>query len=308
MKVKCMFVCFLLCASGLFPLNRVGKILGISGSVTIDIQGKGAYIKAIAGDLLYDKSVIKTGDGAYVVVEIDNKVINLVPNSTIVVEKIANQESDKFMIDSVSLGRLMKLLEQLIESNFLKEEETVHGTIRGYTEKNCDNFIWEWPVDLDLYDNALTAMSAKEYSRALGYLKAIGNPDNMGVSPSIDICRALCSFFLYDFKSADLSLATPHERVAQNMDDYNTITLIGFIRGICWFFLGNMERSQQELKSCLSRTNCNELIPYAYHMLALSLLQTGQRKEAIKYLRSALDLFPDSALNKLWQKILSELQ
>lgn len=165
----------LLVAASASTQQAVGTVRSVRGFVEIDAFGTGRFIEAVAGDTLYEQSVIRTDYDGTARLEVSGEMVTVAPRSqTPVLSFLTRQERG-------GLGAFIQnLLRGIAESlSAASREEVASAGLRhsNVAESGGMGFIQDFDAD-SLFEQAQLAIEEGDYQSAAELLGQIESPDD----------------------------------------------------------------------------------------------------------------------------------
>jgi hypothetical protein len=262
------------CASPLGADARVGRLQAVTGSVSVDAFGKGAFVAAVVGDDLYSSSVVKTGPGASATIDLLGKTVTVPAATTVRVADLAGAAGRKGGLrwfDTVA-----RLVKSLSGSSPSAEKEDVLGTrekqVGGSGGTEWDTGDSEAGVRLA---EAMKSIAGGSYAAALDTLSAAQQPDDPGSAWQVSFWKGYCYYELDDYANAITHLSaanSPPLSAAGDPDDRGNLL---FMLGASLYLVGREKEAVPVLDAFLKGYQAEAYAPYAAVLLARSLAASG---------------------------------
>ena len=275
--------------------SDVGKVLSVQGEVRIDAFGKNTFLDALEGDLLYESSVIRTGNNGTAVLLILDKRTEIPPGAGIrVVELLETQQRTRSIGWFQALGRF---LGDILESAGGSEEEVALGSraSEGGSEEESVAWVEEMEDDDELFLSAQEKIGEQDYSGALADLLQIESEESfLYLEADLNFWKGFCYFQMEGYADAREHLARAHgeELFAEYEGEILPINrVLPFQLGASLYILGNEEESISYLEEVIAEKAKDEYTFYSFLLLIPILVATGQEEKARVRWDNARELF-----------------
>lgn len=308
----CLGLCLLITVGRLYALEEVGKVISFSGEVYFDVAGKSQFIPPVVGDILYDCSVIKTGRSGRATLIVNKEEIPIPPASLIYLTDILSTNPALQRIDRGIYRQLTDLITGIVKNYFEGSEKSKKGTTETKRkESRTQDFISETEADAEFLASGEQAFFKADYSQALLFLLAVQSPSSLDLPLSEYYqLTGFSYFFLGHYPQAEAFFAKCDKQLA---DD--TVSMPGaplkeallISRGISSYLAHQDLAAALYYKNMLRIKEETALTPYAYYFLGQALNRLGTKREAKRYLETALELYGMHPLRPAWLQLLKEL-
>jgi tetratricopeptide (TPR) repeat protein len=289
----------LLCAAAaLIAEPQVGAITSISGRVQIDAFGKGVFIKAITGDILYAASVIRTDPDARAVIDVQGKTQEIPPGATVAVQDLLSSAQKKGSWFTALTG----LIKSFSSASRKGNEEVVAGSRATEVGSQPED---EWMVEESGAEEALTQargdIGKGDWSAALARLAKAEPATDPSVSWDVAFWKGYCFYQMGDYRDAADALSPAYDALASAQAAPVSSAqrrILLFQLGSSWFFLGQEKRAVPLFDSLVADRVDDDSQPYAYLLLARSLAASGDAVRARSVAQEALKKYRGTALEQ----------
>jgi hypothetical protein len=277
-KVLLAFACGVaLVAAGAPPLGadaRVGALKAVTGSVSIDAFGKGAFVSAVVGDDLYSSSVVKTDPGSSATIDLQGKTVTVAAATTVKVADLASaagRKSGLRWFDTVA-----RLVKSLSDSSRSADNELVLGSRGAQTDDSGG-------MDWDTGDSGAAARIADArksiagggYAEALDTLGGAKGSGDPGSAWQISFWKGYCYYELDDYANAITHLTAARTPPLDAAGDPNDRGNLLFMLGSSLYLVGREREAVPVLDAFLKGYQADRYAPYAAVLLARSLAASG---------------------------------
>jgi tetratricopeptide (TPR) repeat protein len=276
----------------------VGKLLAVEGAVKIDAFGKGAFIAALRGDLLYKDSVLRVPATGSATLEVGSRSVQAPPGATLVVSDLlaaTERRAGLRWIDA--LGRLVSGIGRSAKGS---EEEVTLGSRAADKSEDSDAVSWsveEEPGD-GLFRTGREKIAAGDLAGALKDLLAVENRSgDTYTTAELSFWRGQCYYELGDYRDAEVSF-----QASLRDTDADPLALDASLRrtlllelGASRLYLGRPGDSVAPLRALVREKKADDRTLYGYLALVEALAAAGDRAAAASELRDADRIFAGSA-------------
>jgi tetratricopeptide (TPR) repeat protein len=297
MKRIVLLLCIFSCISpALFSTDyTVGTIVSFSGDVAVDHFGNGAFVSPVPGEALYKKSIIKTGEQSTAVIEIMELTKSIPPLSELSVEKVITLESKKK--DTGWFDSLLQVINKASDALF-QGEENVDFASRGDNTGTGKDALFAYETEED---------ARPDYWEELAMLLENAGPQSGELSTGeLELRKGLCYFGLGNYEDARTHFALSYAALQKAENPFFLDNLILMI-GITNYLLNDFQEAVPYFSTFLFRNGIPEYKPFAYWMLADSLVASGRGDEAVILLQKAKESCMDSILEQGFLSFLKEM-
>ncbi len=269
-------------ASQAFAETAIGTVSESEGTAAIDSFGKGAFIAVIPGDVLYPSSVVKTGPGGRVVIDLKGTRREIPPGATVeVADLLAAGERRGALSWFSALGKILKSFSATTGKQ--ETEKTLGSKAANAGEE--EQPLWELgETDPEaLLPKALESIAAGRYGDALATLGRAEQPADQWLRWDLLFWKGFSYYQMEDYGDAAACLSS-----ARDLEKTSAITLgtpssratLLFQLGSSYFLLGQEKQSVPVLDMYLAGNPGGQYAPYATILLARALAATGDAARA----------------------------
>jgi tetratricopeptide (TPR) repeat protein len=288
MRQKVAFFLLLLSVSAplsIFAVDTVvGKIVSLAGKVAIDAFGRGSFIAAISGDILYASTVLKTEPGGNATVELPGGCFDIPSGATVKISDLLSSAAKKKDIGWLSaLGNLLTSFSEALTGN---KEELLLGSrstkVDGTNEGGMDWAQEEISVE-EAYARARAFIGEGRYDAALAALLSIGDVENPQLYFELHFWTGFCFFQAQDYADAIPNLSTAHGGLNSSLitaSDPEIRSVVLFQLGASYYFLGRESDAVPVLEELFAEGTGNEYAQYGSVLLVRSLAARGDSVRA----------------------------
>jgi tetratricopeptide (TPR) repeat protein len=260
------------CAALAVAETRVGTVISVIGSVSIDAFGKGAFIAAVKGDDLYASSVVKTGANGRATLNLQGSSSEVVPGATVKVSEFAAASAKKGGLKwFAAFGKLVK---SLADASQLKEADAVLGT-RAAEVESAEIGEMEWAVEGNdatvLIHKARKSIEEGDYASALEKLDKAESAETPAVAWQLSFWKGYCYFQVEDYPDAAKHLSVAYEHSNASSAKLGTVderALLLFQLGSSRYLIGNEKEAVTALNAYLKEFPDGQFAQYARQLLA----------------------------------------
>jgi hypothetical protein len=279
-----LFCCSLLAtwpASAADP--SLGKVVSFSGTVLIDSFGKGTFLAAIRGDLLYTASVLKTQADGRATIELQGATREVPPGATVkVVDLLAVNAKKGGLGWFAAIGNLVR---SFSEASQKKNDELTLGSRAADVSQASDEVDWE-VEETDaarLLPDALKEIALRDYSAALAELAKADPPSDPAVAWDLSFWKGFCFYQLEDYGDAVKNHTEAYNRMKgsrASMGSTQNRRMLLFQLASSQYLLGKERLAIPLLDEYLAEKSGDAYEPYAYLLLSRALGATGDARRA----------------------------
>lgn len=300
---------FLLAAFSAAADPSIGKIASLSGRVLIDAFGKGAFIAAIRGDLLYKASVLKTEAESRATIELQGRSQEIPPGATLRVADLLSASVRKGGLAwFAALGNLVR---SFTEASQKKESDLTLGSRAGNASENSGMGEMDWEVEetdaSKILPVALKEIRLGNYSAALGVLAKADPPTEPSLAWDLSFWKGFCCYQIEDYPDAVayLSAAQAAAGAAKApLGSAQNRRMLLFQIGSSHFLLGQDRAAIAPLEAYLAERSGEGYEPYAALMLARALAAAGDAGKARTVAEEAGRVYRGSGLESEFAALL----
>jgi hypothetical protein len=276
----------------------VGRISSLEGRVLIDQFGKGAFIAAVRGDLLYAATVLKTPVDGIVRIELQGKARDIPPDAAVRVSDLLAAGARRAALPWFSaVGGLIR---SFTEAARKKEETPTLGSRAGDASKGAGAGDMDWALDeadpARLLPLARAAIREAKYAEALATLARSDPATDPALAWDLSFWRGFCYFQLEDYADA-----VRHHLAAQAAGRAATEEdgrMLLFQLGSSYVLLGQEKSAIPPLESYMAQRQGDPYEPYAALTLARALAAVGEAAKARAVAEEGRKTWRGTALEK----------
>lgn len=278
-SILCMALCAAITASAADP--SVGRIAAVSGSVLVDAFGKGAFIAAIRGELLYKASVLKTEADGRATIEIQGRTQEVPPAAIVrISDALAAGARKGGLAWFAALGNLVR---SFGEASRKKESAQTLGSRAGNAGEGSSLDGMDWEVEetepSKVLEKAKMQIEAGSHSAALAALAKADPALEPALAWELSFWKGFCYYQLEDYADAARSLSA-----ARSLEGTSHVPLgapqerrmLLFQLGSSLFLLGQDKAAVAPLETLLAEKGGEAYEPYAALLLARALAAAGE--------------------------------
>jgi hypothetical protein len=250
---------------------RLGTVTAIIGTVSIDVFGKGAFIAAVKGDVLYASTILKTGTSGRATLDLQGRTREVPPGATVKISELAAAGARKGGLPwFAAVGKLVK---SFADASQRKEEDAVLGS-RAAEITSAESTDMDWDVEETdaavLIPQARKSIEAGGYAAALETLAKADVPRDRTMAWQLSFWRGYCFFQVEDYPdavrhlSAARDLGAPSPRLGSAAER----AMLLFQLGSSLYFTGKESEAAAALDASLAEAPDGPCAPYARHLLA----------------------------------------
>ena len=281
--------------------SSFGKVISFSGRLLIDSFGKGTFIAAIRGDLLYKATVLRTEADGRAMIELQGRSQEIPPAATVRIADLLAAGARKGGLGwFAALGNLVK---SFSEASQKKEDELTLGSRAGDASQGQGGNEIEWEVEETdasrLLPDAQKEIGLSNYSAALAELAKADVPSDPAVAWDLSFWKGFCYYQLEDYADA----ARCHSDASNRMKASGTLLgslqnrrMLLFQLGSSQFLLGQEKASIPLFDAYLAERSSDAYEPYAYLFLARALAAAGDAGRARTVAEEASRKYKGTAL------------
>jgi tetratricopeptide (TPR) repeat protein len=303
----------LFCCIGVSLLSadtEVGRVVSLSGKVLIDAFGKGAFIPAIAGDTLYQGSVLQTESNGRAVVFIQGRQRDIPPAATVRIAEMLEVSARQSGLGW--LQALGNLLRSVSEASRQKQEDLVLGSRAGEVGRADEGLGWmdEDAEAAELYAGAQADIRDQKYADALGRLMRVQSSSDQALLWNATFWKGFCYFQLEDYRDAVRYLAQARQMLGSAPAELGspfTRRLLLFQLGASYYFLAEEKQATACLDAFLAERSGDQYEPYAVLFLAKALIASGDPRRAKSVLIEARARYKGQDIDTEFARLLAGL-
>jgi hypothetical protein len=279
MKRSPAFLLLLALSAVIFALDSgVGSIASIAGDVKIDAFGTGAFIPAIKGEILYPKSLIRTGASGRAEAAIGGKSTVIGPGTTV---KIANLIAQGKKASTSWIGAFTEVYKNL-KTAATGQSDLMLGTRAAEAEAEENEWVVE-EDDADLLEKAQARIDGGGYRDGLALLEKISSDSVPELRQRRDYLAGLAYFSLEAYPEAEplfdsVEVLATDSPLGFADEEMRARTLFGL--GVSRYMTGRERESLDPLRDLLSRDIAPTIDPWARLFFVKSLYVSGDLKGA----------------------------
>lgn len=277
---------------------QVGSVMDISGDVRIDAFGKGVFIKAIKGDVLYAASAIATGPDGRAAIEVQGRTQQIPPGASIALRDLLTAAQKKR--DLGWFAALGSLIQSFSAPSQRKGEEVVLGSRAAEVGNGTadDEWIVEETDAATLLSDARADIGGGAWVSALARLEKAAPPADPAVAWSLAFWKGTCLYQIGDYGDAAAALSPAYEamRASRVSPAAGERRILLFQLGSSWFLLGQEKRAVPLFEALVADRVEDGYQPYAHLLLARSLKESGDAGRSRSVAREAADKYRGTGL------------
>jgi tetratricopeptide (TPR) repeat protein len=249
---------------------RMGTVTAIIGTVSIDAFGKGAFIAAMKGDVLYASTILKTGVNGRATLDLLGQAQEVPPGGTVKIGDLAAAGARKGGLSW--FAAVGKLLKSFADASRRTEDDAVLGSRAGEI-KNDDSAEMDWDVEetdaAALFAPARKSIEAGGYAAALETLAKAEAPRDRAVAWQLSFWRGYCYFQVEDYSDAvrHLSAARDLGDTSPRIGSAAERAMLLFQLGYSLYLTGKEKEAAVALSSSLVESPDGPCAPYARRLL-----------------------------------------
>ena len=292
-----LFTILLVLFAGLLPADSaVGTVSVVEGEVFIDAFATGDFIPAVPGEVLYEESVVKTGYDSRAVLDLDDRMTELPPETTLSVSGLvkSRERKKRFRWLRTIAGAVKAAFETITGG----EEEVVLGGRAA--DVGSDDGSMGWIIedeDEDAFAEALGFIEFGEWAEAVALLREIVDPLPGTFLPGeIDYWIGHCQYQLENYGAAADAFADSIAAARAESINFRALPYFEealFQSGSSLYFTGRFAEAAETMAFLVE--NASELYSaFSYLILIDALRESGSTAEARRYLEVATERFADT--------------
>ena len=303
-------LCLVLTAGPLAAADSsVGRISSLAGRVLIDQFGKGAFIAAFRGDLLYPSSVVKTGADSSAAIEVQGKVQEIPADATIRVADLLAAGARKSGLPWFSaVGGLIR---SFTEAARKTDDMTTLGSRAADVSDGTGPGDMDWALDESdasrLLPIAQDEMREGRYAAALATLARADPAAEPSLAWDLSFWKGFCYFQLEDYGDAVVHLSAAQAAGKASPGLAGTAEnrrMLLFQLGSSYYLLGQDKAAIPLLESSLAQALGDVYEPYAALTLARALTAAGEPGKARAVAEGGLKKWRGTAVEKEFAALL----
>ncbi len=264
-------------------------IVYTSGPCKIDLNGNEKWQVAKLHMKLNEHSVIKTGEGGAVEVEIDGHSVALGENTVV---------SINYIMDN--MGKRKKIGWFRIFSGLFSREEGHSKTgllgVRGAKAEGEEEEM-AWMTEEESEDNLKNAISLykeKKYAEAIGMFEKLYNSENY--SDQKDVITYYLGSCYFDGLQYDKASKYLSDAIKNKEGDYYEEALLKY--GFSEYFQGDYRNAIKSFTDYTNQFGDRDVVPYVQLMIGKSYKELGDRDSAKRYLKKVMENYRGSEVSK----------
>ncbi len=265
--------------------SSVGRISSLEGKVLIDQFGKGAFIAAVRGDLLYPATVLKTPADGSARIDLEGMLRDIPPGSSVRVSDLLAAGARRAGLPWFSA--VAGLIRSFTEAAKKTEETPTLGSKAGDASGGAGAGDVDWALDeadaARLLPLAEASIGEGRYADALATLARADPAANPALEWDVCFWRGFCHFQLEDYAGAVRHLlkaqAVGREAVG-TADTEARGRMLLFQIGSSYLLLGQESLAIPPLESYMAQRKGEPCDPYAALTLARALAAAGETAKA----------------------------
>jgi hypothetical protein len=189
--------------------TRLGTVTSVIGTVSIDAFGKGAFVTAVKGDVLYASTVLRTGPDGRAVLDLQGRVNEIAPGASVKISELAAAGGKKAGLTWFAAAA--KLVRSFAAASKEKEGDLVLGS-RAADASQDTGADWELEETdaATLIPEAQDQVAAGSYAAALETLGKAEAPADAGLAWQLSFWKGYCYFQVDDYPDAQTNLAAAY--------------------------------------------------------------------------------------------------
>jgi hypothetical protein len=263
----------------------LGKVVSFSGIVLIDSFGKGTFLTAIRGDLLYTASVLKTQADGRATIELQGTAREVPPGATVKVADLLAVNAKKGGLGwFAAIGNLVR---SFSEASQKKDDELTLGSRAADVSRGPAGDEVDWEVEetdaARLLPDALKEIALRDYSAALAELAKADPPSDPAIAWDLAFWKGFCFYQLEDYGDAVKSHTEAYNRMKgsrASMGSTQNRRMLLFQLASSQYLLGQERLAIPLLDEYLAEKSGDAYEPYAYLLLSRALGATGDARRA----------------------------
>ncbi|RKX99108.1 MAG: hypothetical protein DRP54_07800 [Spirochaetes bacterium] len=298
-KLKIFFLVLIFSFISMIALSEI-SIVYVSGPCKIDLNGDENWRPAELHMQLNEHSVVKTGEGGAIELDIEGHSIAIGENTTVSLNYImANVNKRKKVGWFKSFAGLF--------SREKSEGSTALLGVRGAKAEGEEEEV-DWLADeselesTDRLEDAISLYNEERYAEAINIFEDLYKSESSGDKKAeIAFYLGSCYFdgLQYDRASKYLEIAAKDET-----SQYYEEALLKY--GFSEYFQGNYRNAIKSFTRYSNEFGDREIVPYIQLMIGKSYKELGEEDTARRYLRKVMEQYRESDASKEAAKELSE--
>ncbi len=278
--------CFLIAISSAGAADpSLGRVVSFSGRLLIDSFGKGAFLAAIRGDLLYKTSVLKTDADGRATIELQGGSREIPPGATVRVADLLAASAKKGGLGwFAALGNLVR---SFSEASQKKDGELTLGSRAADMSQGQAGDEVDWEVEetdaARLLPDAQREIGLRDYSAALAELAKADAPSDPAVAWDLAFWKGFCFYQLEDYGDAVKSHSEAYNRMKASrtaVGSPRNRRMLLFQLASSQYLLGQEKLAIPLFDEYLAEKSGDAYEPYASLLLARALAATGDARRA----------------------------
>jgi tetratricopeptide (TPR) repeat protein len=279
----------------------LGKVVSFSGSVLVDSFGKGTFLAAIRGDLLYRTSVLRTAADGRATIELQGKSQEIAPGATVKIADLLVASAKKGGL--AWFGALGNLVRSFSEASQKKDDQLTLGSRAADVSQGQGGDEIDWEVEetdaARLLPEAQKEIELRNYSAALAELGKADAPSDPAVAWDLSFWKGFCFYQLEDYGDAVKSHTDAYKRMKASrtaIGSPQNRRMLLFQLASSQYLLGQDMLSIPLFDEYLAEKSGDAYEPYASLFLARALAAAGDAKRARTVAEEALRKYRGTAL------------
>lgn len=277
--------------------SAVGEISSLSGEVTIDAFGTGDYIRAIAGEVLYRQSVVRTGFGGKAVLTIGGRSAVVASESELAIGSLVQSRERRNRFGW--LRSLTGTVKSAFDAVTGRQEDVALGPRAG-NAGDSDQIGWVVEDENeDAFNEAIRLIGDDDFAGAIALLKEIYDPLPGTFLPGeVSFWIGHCQFQLENYVAALEAHKTALEEIREQRTNPRGIKYydqIVFQSGASLYMTGDSVGAAETMASLAERVS-DDQAALTFFILIESLLATGAEDQARRYYADAPPVIAESGL------------
>ncbi len=278
--------CFLLSTWSVGAADpSLGKIVSFSGSVLIDSFGKGTFLAAIRGDVLYKTSVLRTEADGRATIELQGRNQEIAPGATVKISDLLAVSAKKSGLGwFAAVGNLVK---SFSEASQKKDDQLTLGSRAADVSQGQGGDEIDWEVEetdaARLLPEAQEEIKLRNYAAALAELAKADVPSDPAVAWDLSFWKGFCFYQLEDYGDAVKNHSEAYSRMKVSrtaIGSPQNRRMLLFQLASSQYLLGQEKLAIPLFDEYLAERSGDAYEPYAYLLLARALGATGDARRA----------------------------
>lgn len=263
----------------------LGKVVSFSGRVLIDSFGKGAFIAAIRGDLLYRATVLKTEADGRATIELQGRSQEIPPAATVKIADLLAAGAKKGGLGwFAALGNLVR---SFSDASQKKQDELTLGSRAAEAPQGQGGDEMDWEVEeteaSKILPGAKKEIGARNYAAALAELAKADAPTDPAVAWDLSFWKGFCYYQFEDYGDAVKNHSDAYRLMKASRTPLGTPQnrrMLLFQLASAQYLLGQERVSVPLFDEYLAERSGDAYEPYAYLLLARALSASGDARRA----------------------------